>query len=109
MLDHATAEELKEKYRGAHPIERIEPVDYLWRGGPIESAIPSSEHGTFDAVIASHVLEHIPDPIGFFLSCAKLLTRGEFVALILPDKRAMFDFFKPLTATSGLSCCSSRA
>jgi SAM-dependent methyltransferase len=99
-LDHATQEALREKYRGAQPIERIEPVDYLWTDGPIESAVPISEHGSFDVIIASHVIEHIPDPIGFFLSATVLLKDTGLVSLIIPDKRTMFDFFKPITLTS---------
>ena len=32
--------------------------------GSLDEAVPSELHGTFDACIASHVFEHIPDPIG---------------------------------------------
>lgn len=99
-LDHASQDELKAKYQHQQPVDRIEPVDYLWRGGPIESAIPTSEYGTFDAVIASHVLEHIPNPIGFFESAALLLNPQGLVSLVMPDKRWMFDFFRPVTVTS---------
>ena len=99
-LDHATQEELRTKYRGQQLVDRIEPVDYLWKGGPIETAVPKREHGTFDVVIASHVIEHIPDPIAFFMSASVLLKEGGLVSLVVPDKRLTFDFFKPLTATS---------
>jgi SAM-dependent methyltransferase len=99
-LDHATQQELQEKYRGAQPIERIEPVDYLWKGGPIESAVPVSEHGSFDVIIASHVIEHITDPIGFFLSAFVLIKDQGLISLVVPDKRLMFDFFKPITVSS---------
>jgi len=99
-LDHATQEELRIKYQGQQEIDRIEPVDYLWRGGPMESAIPAAEHSTFDAIIASHVIEHIPDPIAFFTSTATLLKEDGLVSLVIPDKRWMFDFFKPLSSTS---------
>lgn len=99
-LDHATQEELREKYKGSQPIERIEPVDFVWKKGPIETAIPEQELRTFDVLIASHVLEHIPDPIAFFLSAAKILKPNGLISLVLPDKRFAFDFFKPLTTTS---------
>lgn len=99
-LDHATQEALREKYRGAQAIERIEPVDYLWTDGPIETAVPVSGHGSFDVIIASHVIEHIPDPIGFFSSASVLLKDTGLVSLIIPDKRTMFDFFKPITLAS---------
>jgi hypothetical protein len=102
-LDHATQEELRAKYRGQaerEQIEQIEPVDYVWKRGPIEAAIPKAEHGSFDAIIASHVIEHIPDPLAFFLSAAVLLNNRGLVSLVIPDKRMIFDFFKPLTLTS---------
>jgi SAM-dependent methyltransferase len=98
-LDHATQEELRSKYHD-FPVVRIEPVDYVWKGGPIDMAIPAAEHGSFDAIIASHVIEHIPDPIGFFLSASVLLREDGFISLVIPDKRTMFDFFKPVTVTS---------
>lgn len=99
-LDHATQEELQAKYRDQQPIDKIEPVDFVWKGGPIESAVPPAEHGTFDALIASHVLEHIPDPISFFQSAAVLLNESGLVSLVMPDKRVMFDFFKPVSMAS---------
>jgi SAM-dependent methyltransferase len=103
-LDHATQEVLRAKYLGQQHVERIEPVDYLWKGGAIETAVPLADHGTFDVVIASHVIEHIPDPIGFFLSAGALLKENGLISLVVPDKRLMFDFFKPVTVTSDYLC-----
>ncbi len=99
-LDHASEDELRAKYQGHVGLERIEPVDYVWKSGVIESAIPKTEHGSFDVIIASHVLEHIPDPISFFLTAAVLLKEEGLVSLVLPDKRFTFDFFKQVTTTS---------
>jgi hypothetical protein len=100
-LDHATQEELRIKYQPLKvSIDRIQPVDFLWNGGPIETAVPVSHRGTFDVLIASHVIEHIPDPLGFFLSAAVLLKDSGLISLAIPDKRVMFDFFRPLTVTS---------
>lgn len=99
-LDHATEDELRAKYKGQQALERIEPVDYLWKDGPLHAAVPEREYGTFDALIASHVLEHIPDPISFFRSATVLLKPEGLVSLVMPDKRMIFDFFKPVTLTS---------
>lgn len=100
-LDHATQEELRAKYAD-QAVELIEPVDFIWRGGPIADAVPTELHGSFDCVLASHVIEHFPDPISFFLSAAKLLKDGGVVSLVVPDKRVMFDFFKSVSMTSDL-------
>lgn len=98
VLDHATQADLREKYRG-HDVrhDRIEPVDFVWSDGAIHEAVPASEHGSFDACIASHVLEHLPDPVGFFASLEQLLTADGVISLALPDKRFCFDYFRPLT------------
>jgi GT2 family glycosyltransferase len=100
-LDHATRSELMVKYRG-HPgvdVERIEEVDFVWTGGTLVDAIPAEYHGSFDALIASHVLEHTTDLVGFLDAAETLVTPTGVVILALPDKRYCFDYFRPLTTT----------
>jgi hypothetical protein len=100
-IDHLSREALVEKYNGQVGVDtsRIEEVDFIWTGGPLCSAVPESLHGSFDALIASHVIEHSPDLIGFLQSIAKLVSPNGLVALAVPDKRYCFDYFKPLTMT----------
>ncbi len=99
-LDHMTQQDLVKKYTG-HPVNvnRIEEVDFIWREGPLSDAVPSALHGTFDAFIASHVIEHTPDLIAFLDSAAMLLKQEGLVILAVPDKRYCFDYFQPLTTT----------
>jgi SAM-dependent methyltransferase len=104
VVDYASTEELVEKFRG-HPgtdISRIETVDVVWNGAALDQAVPPEQLGTFDACIVSHVLEHMPDPIGFFQSLERVLTRRGLVSLAVPDKRVCFDFFKPISSTGEL-------
>jgi glycosyltransferase involved in cell wall biosynthesis/SAM-dependent methyltransferase len=101
IIDHATQAELRIKYAGETP-DRIEPVDYVWHSQSLDHLIPVERHGTFDGLIASHVGEHIPDPIGFFKAVDKLLKPSGVIALALPDKRACFDFFQPHSTTGDL-------
>lgn len=102
VVDHATQEELIEKYRNNVfvNVANIEEVDFVWRNGPLHEAVPAELHGTFDVLIASHVIEHIPNPISFLDSAARLLhpTRG-VLALAVPDKRWCFDYFKQISTT----------
>jgi SAM-dependent methyltransferase len=102
VVDHATREELVEKYRNdVHVnVANIEHVDHVWRGGALHDAVPPELLGTFDVLIASHVIEHIPDPIAFLQSAARLLhpTHG-ILALAVPDKRWCFDYFKQVSTT----------
>jgi O-antigen biosynthesis protein len=103
-LDHTTREGLVAKYTD-HPeadVARIEEVDFVWRGGKLSDAIPGEERGTFDAVIASHVVEHTPDFICFLNSIEVSLKEKGIVALAVPDKRYCFDYFRPLTTTGQL-------
>jgi len=100
-LDHMTREDLIAKYR-SHPgvdVNRIEEVDFVWTGGRLISAVPPSLHGSFDALIASHVIEHTPDLIDFLNTAQTLLKPSGVVVLAIPDKRYCFDYFQPLTTT----------
>jgi SAM-dependent methyltransferase len=98
VIDHATQPELRAKFRGMGVnVEGIEPVDFVWTAGGMDAAVPAAFHGTFDTVIASHAIEHMPDFIGFFNAAAKLLKPTGTVALAVPDKRYCFDFFRPVS------------
>lgn len=103
IVDHATREDLIVKYHD-HGVDlsKIEDVDYVWRGEPIDELVGPSGFGKFDYCIASHVIEHFPDLIGFLQSVESLLVVGGLLSLVVPDKRHCFDFFKPLTNTADL-------
>ena len=98
ILDYAPQEELKRIYQAQGVTsDKIEPVDFVWIGGPIHETIPTQLHGTFRACIVSHVLEHLPNPILFFQSVDRLLAQDGVISFALPDKRCCFDFFRPFT------------
>jgi SAM-dependent methyltransferase len=105
-IDHATREELMDKYSSGRfsssgvPVHMIEEVDFIWTDGPLEAAVPHELWGTFDACIASHLIEHIPNPLGFYNSLDKLIAKGGELLFTVPDKRFTFDFFKPPSTTS---------
>ncbi len=100
-LDHCTADELRLKYAGLDNVDtsRIQEVDFVWKEGPFDTAIPAKELGTFDACIGSHVIEHMPDLVSFFQAAGRLLKPTGVISLIVPDKRFCFDFFQPITMT----------
>jgi len=104
IVDHGSRETLVAKYRSVDTVDvsRIEDVDVVWRGGPLDQAIPATSRGSYDAFIASHVVEHIPDPVGLLESLAVLLKPTGVVSLVVPDKRFCFDFFKPISTTGEL-------
>lgn len=102
VLDHLDAEGLKAKYVGHDvlgvEIDNIEEVDFVWSGEPLPELIGKTE--CYDWIIASHVIEHVPDMIGFLQQCEKLLTPNGKLSLAVPDKRFCFDYLSPLS-TSG--------
>lgn len=93
VLDHATAEELKIKYTGHNVnLDNIEEVDFVWRGEPLSELI-GREH-CYDWIVASHVIEHVTDFVGFLRQCEKLLAPGGVISLVVPDKRYCFDYYR---------------
>jgi SAM-dependent methyltransferase len=103
VVDHADRETLRAKYAAANVDgNAIEQVDTIWRDGPLHEAVAASLHGRFDTLIASHVIEHMPDFVGFLTSAAHLLTTDGVIAAALPDKRYCFDCFRPATTTGDI-------
>lgn len=47
--------------------------------------------GRYDFVIAAHVIEHMPDPIGALIHWLRVVRDGGHVQLVVPDKRTTFD------------------
>jgi SAM-dependent methyltransferase len=87
-VDYATTEEL----RAAQFDSSIDPaticeVDNVWGGRPLAQA----EGAPFDYVVASHVIEHVPDLIGWLAELRAALKPGGVVGLAIPDRRFTFD------------------
>jgi predicted SAM-dependent methyltransferase len=101
-LDHATQDELRAKYAGASGADttRIETVDHVWRGGSLLQTIGAPAR--YDWIVASHVIEHLPDPLGFLFDCQQLMKPGGTLALAVPDKRHTFDLLRTLSSTGDM-------
>jgi SAM-dependent methyltransferase len=52
---------------------------------------------SLDFVIASHVLEHLADPLGFLVEIHRVLRPGGIAIVLLPDRRRTFDKTRPPT------------
>lgn len=99
IIDHLDRDGLLEKYASdLKDPNIIEEVDYVWRGEDY-STLVGGRH-LYDYVIASHVIEHVPDIIKFINDCSALLKDDGVLSLVIPDKRACFDYFRPITSLS---------
>lgn len=101
ILDHASATELREKYKGHNVnLDNIEEVDFVWRGETFQELIGKSS--CYDWVIASHVIEHVPDLVSYLQQCEALLKQDGILSLVIPDKRFCFDYFSSSTSTGNV-------
>jgi predicted SAM-dependent methyltransferase len=99
ILDHASDEELRKKYQdhGVN-LNNIEEVDFVWRGESFPELIGNV--GCYDWIIASHVIEHVPNFVSYLQQCEALLKKEGILSLVIPDKRYCFDYFSS-TSTTG--------
>jgi SAM-dependent methyltransferase len=96
VVDHTDAASLRTKYRGhGVSVAAIEEVDVIWSGGSLAAALET--RAPFDYIIASHLLEHVANPLAFLADCEALLRDGGVLSLVLPDHRYCFDVLRPPT------------
>lgn len=96
ILDHLSAEGLREKYRSSGlDIAAIEEVDFVWSGQPLAELVGDER---FNWIIAAHLIEHVPDFIGFLRECEKMLENAGVLSLVVPDKRYCFDHFREVSS-----------
>ncbi len=98
ILDYMGADGLREKFKDEGvDLSQIEDVDYVWGGEPLYELVGGK--AKYDWIIASHVIEHVPDLASFLGDCEEVLRPEGVVSLIIPDKRYCFDHFRPHTTT----------
>ncbi len=96
VIDHMSREDLIEKYKDHNVnLENIEEVDFVWRGENYSEL--TGKRTYYDWVVASHVIEHTPDLIGFLNDCDSILKDDGVISLAVPDKRYCFDHCRPVT------------
>ena len=96
-LDHMSQVDLRKKYKNEPvDLDKIVPVDYVLKGS-VKDTVGRKK---FDYVIASHVIEHIPDTISWLKEIHDVLNPGGILSLAIPDKRFTFDFDRHLSYPS---------
>jgi SAM-dependent methyltransferase len=97
FVDFKTREELVAQYSNDPNVDvsLIPDIDIVTNGRPINEFV--ADNG-IDFIIASHVLEHVPDLIGWLEANLRLLRTGGRIALAFPDRRFCFDLTKQATS-----------
>lgn len=90
-VDHVDTQALRAKYAADPNVDpgRIVAVDIVWNSGTLDSACNGRR---FDYVVASHVIEHIPDLVGWLGQLKSVLRPSGTVRLIIPDRNYCFDY-----------------
>ena len=86
----AVYEEVQVRFAG-----RVSKVDLVAEG----DRLPLADKST-DFVLASHVIEHIPDPVGALLEWERVARRYLFI--VVPHRDRTFDAGRPVTGTREL-------
>ena len=96
--DYTSAEDSRQKHAN-YEHDEIMDIDFIWKPGKrLIECVPSDIK--FDWAIASHVFEHVPNPIGWLLEIFEVLTPGAVLSLALPHKQFCFDLFRRDTDTA---------
>lgn len=83
-------------------ISNIEEVDLVGSAHQIGELAATHGLDNVDFIISSHNFEHLPNPIEFLQSCSAVLRPGGTLSMIIPDKRACFDYFRPVSTLGSM-------
>jgi predicted SAM-dependent methyltransferase len=88
-VDFTDTESLKRKpYDASINPNDILNVDIVWGAEPLAQMVARP----VDYVVAAHVIEHVPDIVGWLHDVRGALDGGGKLSLVVPDKRFTFDF-----------------
>lgn len=90
--DVISTEGVKDAYRNDEiNIDDVVPIDFV-----IEESYTKTFKNVekFQYVVLSHVIEHIPDLISFFLDIANILDDEGKIIMLVPDCRYTFDYYR---------------
>lgn len=92
-VDHADTKTIRKKYQDdpAVNIEEIVEVDAVWGTQALQACLKDEK---VDYVIASHVIEHVPDLITWLEEIEAVLKPGGSLRLVVPDRRFTFDYLR---------------
>jgi hypothetical protein len=98
FIDYTDTETLRKNYAKDPYVEvgKIVEVSAIWG----DNTLPEALGGKVDHIIASHVIEHVPDLLTWLDELYASLNDGGSVRLAIPDKRFTFDYLRQETRLS---------
>jgi SAM-dependent methyltransferase len=96
-VDRMSLEEQRRHYPELAGYELVRP-DIIAEADALDMVADKSQ----DFIIANHLLEHLPDPIGALKEWHRVLRTGGILFLAVPDKRLTFDKDRPRTTLAHL-------
>jgi SAM-dependent methyltransferase len=93
-VDHTDTASLRAKYKNDPnvDVEKIVTVDAVWGTQSLQEAVGLTRK--VDYIVASHVIEHVPDLITWLEELRAVLKPGGEVRLAVPDRRFTFDYLR---------------
>jgi SAM-dependent methyltransferase len=93
-VDHADTETLRTKYANEPSIDvsRIVQVNAVWGENTLRDCIGKDRK--VDYVVASHVIEHVPDLITWLSEIRSILRPTGTLRIAVPDRRYTFDYLR---------------
>lgn len=101
-VDHKDTESLRQAWAEDETVDVSKiHVDAIWGAQTLQEAIGAyarsnglAEPLLLDYVVASHVIEHVPDLVSWMKEVRSVLKPGGEVRLAVPDRRFTFDFLR---------------
>lgn len=101
-VDRTSTEDLRRWYSGNDQVDvtKLVEVDHVWGQETLFDCV--GRQRTYDYVVASHVIEHVPDLFGWLGEIASVLIDGGIASFVVPDKRYTFDVLRRTSSESEL-------
>ena len=97
FVDHKDTASLREKYRGVSDVDtdKLVHVNGIW--GEKSLAEVAASVAPVDCLVASHLIEHVPDLVTWLHEVAAVLKPAGDLRLAIPDRRYTFDLLRAET------------
>ena len=101
-VDRASTEELRRWYAINDKVDptKLVEVDHVWGSQTLFECVGGRR--IYDYVVASHVIEHVPDLFGWLTEIASVLADDGIASFVVPDKRYTFDVLRRTSSESEL-------